>query len=212
VNGYNFWASDASQLDNKSGRIRLRKVMSVKGDTARVEFEWLDPTGKPILLEDRTMTFSGTPTQRIIDFDITLTAQTPVKFADTKEGMFNIRLSSELTEPKGLMISSTGCKTEKECWGKRAEWMDVSGEIAGEKLGVAIFDHPENPRHPTYWHARVYGLFAANPFGVRDFSGDKNADGSLSLDPGKSVRFRYRVLIHPANASLADAYREWSMK
>lgn len=220
VNGYNYWASDSTQLNDKSGRIRLRRVVSVKGSAARMEFEWLDPQGKPILLEDRTMTFAGTATERTVDFDFRFNALTAVTFSDTKEGMFNMRLAAGLEEPQpkspkspartGVMTSSAGCRTEKECWGKRAAWMDVSGDLEGEKLGVAIFDHPGNPKHPTYWHARSYGLFAANPFGERDYTGDKTRDGSMTLKQGDQMRFRYRVLIHPVEAAMEAAYQKWA--
>lgn len=220
VNGYNYWASDKTQLDAKSGRIRLKRVVQVKGATARYEFEWLDPQGVPILLEDRAMTFGGTGTDRTVDFDFRFRALTQVVFSDTKEGMFNMRVAASLEEPQakdpkeprrtGVLTSSAGCRTEKECWGKRAAWMDVSGEVEGEKLGIAIFDHPGNPKHPTYWHARGYGLFAANPFGARDYTGDKTQDGSMTLKTGEGMRFRYRVLIHPEGVGLDAAYKKWT--
>jgi hypothetical protein len=85
--------------------------------------------------------------------------------------------------------------------------------VAGEALGVAIFDHPANPRHPTYWHSRGYGLFAANPFGIRDFERDKTKSGDLALAAGEKLRFRYRVVIHPGDAEaakLADNYKKWA--
>ena len=94
----------------------------------------------------------------------------------------------------------------------RANWVDYAGEVEGERLGVAILDHPSNPRHPTYWHARSYGLFAANIFGLHDFLSDKKADGSMTLDPGHAIRFRYRVIIHPGDyqsGGIADEYRKF---
>jgi hypothetical protein len=62
-------------------------------------------------------------------------------------------------------------------------------------------EHPSSLRHPTYWHSRAYGLFAANPFGLHDFKRDKSVDGSLTLKPGESARFRYRVIIHPGDTA-----------
>jgi len=91
--------------------------------------------------------------------------------------------------------------------GKRANWADYSGEFQGEKLGIAILDHPSNPRHPTYWHTRGYGMFAANIFGVRDLGEDKSRDGSLTLKPGEELRFRYRVVIHPGDPESAGIGR-----
>jgi hypothetical protein len=91
--------------------------------------------------------------------------------------------------------------------------VDYSGEIEGEKLGIAIFDHPSSLGHPTYWHSRSYGLFAANIFGLHDFENDKQKDGSRILEPGQTWRFRYRVMIHPGDtqsANIAALYKDWA--
>ncbi len=223
VNGYNFWASDASQIDAKSGLIRLKRIVSAQDGPrqgrAVMDYEWLDPAGKPILAERRTLVFQGGASERIIDFDAEFTALDKVVFGDTKEGTFNIRLASALQEDRsGTMVGATGCKTEKECWGTRGNWMDYSGRLDGEDLGIAIFDHPGNPGHPTYWHSRGYGLFSANPFGAADFrKGRKETapatDGSLTLAKGGTARFRYRVLIHAGGtdaAALNKAYTAYA--
>jgi hypothetical protein len=213
VNGYDFWANEGSQKGPKKGRVLLKKIVDLKdgknSGTIVATFDWLDPQGKPIVVETRKMVFYSEPSLRTTDFDINLTAVPKVTFGDTKEGTFAIRLASSLEEdptgapesPKrtGTMRSAAGAKTEKQVWGKRSPWVDYFGEVEGEKLGVAILDHPGNPHHPTYWHARGYGLFAANPFGTSDFENDKSKDGSLTLEAGQSVRFRYRVIIHPGD-------------
>ena len=111
------------------------------------------------------------------------------------------------------MTNAEGQSGMAQVWGKRSAWVDYSGKAEGAAVGVAIFDHPANPRHPTWWHARDYGLFAANPFGEGSFTGDKSKNGSMTLAPGKSVRFRYRVYIHDgdtAQAGVAAAYRSWA--
>jgi hypothetical protein len=179
------------------------------------QFHWVNPEGKPLLKEQRRMTFYDDPTNRVVDFDITLTAvDQQVKFGDTKEGTFAIRIHDDLTEKRkgGHMTSSSGATTMKEVWGKPFPWVDYAGTLKGTPVGIAIFDHPKNPKHPTHWHARDYGLFAANIFGERDFYRDKTRDGSVTLEPGKSMRFRYRVVVHPgltdaaAIGKLYDAY------
>src|SRR6185436_4140537 len=105
---------------------------------------------------------------------------------------------------------------EKEVWGKASPWVDYAGTMDGEAIGIAIMDHPTNPRHPTYWHSRAYGLFAANIFGLHDFYNDKSKDGSLELKKGGTLRFRYRVMIHSGDAAaakIADQYQKFaSMK
>jgi hypothetical protein len=81
-------------------------------------------------------------------------------------------------------------------WGKPAEWIDYWGRVGGDLVGVAILDHPKSFRHPTHWHVRNYGLFAANPFGYREFYNDPSKDGSHTLPKGGSIDFRYRVYFH----------------
>lgn len=229
VNGYDFWANEDSQKSAKKGKVVLKEIGGVssggKAGTIQAAFNWNDPDGKPILAEMRKMTFYSDPVLRTMDFDATLKALTKVTFGDTKEGMFAIRIAAGLEElqkrspaqpPRtGKMINAQGKQGEKEVWGKRSEWVDYFGELDGEKLGIAILDHPENPKHPTYWHSRSYGLFAANIFGEHDFYGDKSRDGSMTIEPGQSLRFRYRVIIHPGDyrtADIAKLYREYAGK
>jgi hypothetical protein len=220
VNGYDFWANEPSQSNQAKhpvGKVKLTKVGTVKGGaksgTIRAAFDW-NAGGETILEEDRTMVFYDVANERVMDFDVTFKAKTKVKFGDTKEGFFAIRLAAGLEEPQkkspaepkrtGLMVDSQGKEGEKNVWGKRAEWVDYFGELKGEKVGIAILDHPQNPKHPTYWHSRSYGLFAANIFGEHDFYNDKARDGSMTLEPGQTLRFRYRVIIHPGDYKTAD--------
>jgi len=227
VNGYDFWANEVSQKGPNKGRIVLDKVISLRSGrrqgSLEVSFNWLDPAGKPILNERRTMVFHADPRLRVVDFDIVLTALEKVKFGDTKEGTFALRLAPSLEEPvrgapetprrTGKMVNAEGLEGERQVWGKRSAWVDYFGEVEGEKLGVAIFDHPSNPKHPTFWHSRSYGLFAANIFGEHDFMADKSRDGSLTLEPGGKLRFRYRVVIHPGDcqsAGIAEMYKKYA--
>jgi hypothetical protein len=199
VNGWDFWANEPNQKGVGKGRGEiLTKNVWVSGSTATLEADWVDGNRQPLLRERRIMTFSGGPNQRIIDFDATLTALTDAKFGDTKEGTFAIRLVDELTEKKGSgkLRSAEGAEGMNAIWGTASPWVDYSGTLNGEVVGVTIYDHPENPRYPTRWHARDYGLFAANIFGLHDFLRDKTKDGSLALTTGKSAQFRYRVVIH----------------
>jgi hypothetical protein len=225
VNGLDFWANEAkSEGPMKPGKITLRKVEKVDDATGtiRAVFDWKTPDGTLLLTEDRTMVFSGDANRRVMDFDVTFqAAKEPVKFGDTKEGMFAIRLAAPLEEPHprtkgpertGRIVNAEGKTGEKETWGKRSPWVDYSGKLNGKPVGIAIFDHPSNPKHPTYWHVRSYGLFAANIFGEHDFYDDKTKDGSVTVQPGKSLRFRYRVVIHAGDtqaAGIADLYKQY---
>jgi hypothetical protein len=219
VNGIQFWANDPSYAarDPKIGKIIVTKVLysdGTKTGTLTMQADWTAPDGKVLLHENRTMTFHADPTLRIIDFDIRLTAAENVTFGDTKEGAFAIRLADSMTEKKGggEMVNAEGQRGMKNVWGKRSNWVDYSGNVDGEKLGVAIFDSPSNPRHPVYWHARDYGLFALDPFGQHAFD-PSQPESNWKLDSGKSLRFRYRVVIHPGDADaahIANMYQQWS--
>ena len=232
VNGFNYWAiqnvpTPASNAEANMGRIVLKQVLSVasgkESGSVDVVFNWLKPDGKPLLTETRKMTFYAHPMLRIIDFDFDLAAIEKVVFRDTKEGTFAMRMATPLEEPPlkptatgpartGKLINAQGGEREANVWGKQSEWVDYSGELDGERVGVVMMDHPDNPRHPTYWHSRGYGLHSINPFGVSDFLNDKTKNGSLTVEPGQHVRFRYRVIIHPGQgpARLAELYQDYA--
>ncbi len=219
------------------GRIVLQKIASVKSgkESGSVDtvFTWLKPDGAPLMTETRRTTFYAHPELRIIDFDFDFAAIDTVVFRDTKEGTFAMRMATALDEPPlkpaprspeggggpepggplrtGKLTNAQGGVGEPNVWGKRSEWVDYSGQIDGEKVGVVMMDHPGNPRHPTYWHSRGYGLHSINPFGVSDFLNDKTQNGSLTIARGQRVRFRYRVVIHPGltPARLAELYKQF---
>ena len=223
VDKLDFWNNEWSyvtDLHRKNlGRISLKKLGEVKSGKDKgsiaATFEWgdIEKAGPPILTEDRVMTFYSDDKLRYFDIDITLTAIQAVTFGDGKDGALGIRLRPVLQEDKDKehphIVNADGLEGEKALWGKPSNWCDYSGTIGAEKLGVAILDHPENPKHPVRWHARAYGLFAANPFGVAAFTGDKTQDGSVKLEPGKSLRYRYRVIIHEGDAKDAKIAALW---
>jgi len=118
-------------------------------------------------------------------------------FGDTEDGGLGFRYSDDFREARGATLRNVdGLTGTKAIWGKRAKWVDYSTTRDGRRLGVALLDYPSNPRYPTYWHARGYGLNAANPFGVRDFTKDKTQDGRLTIPAGATLRFRYRIAAH----------------
>lgn len=233
INGIDFWGEGGGNKQSHTangvyyptagelptGKTRFRKLDEVKSQgrsgTVKAEFELVGPDGKVIGSETQEYTFRGDSTTRTIDCTFTLTADKgePLKMVDTKEGTFAIRVVNGLTSPGLKMLNSEGKEGVDNIWGKRANWVDYSGEVDGESLGIAIFDNPGNIKHPTYWHARDYGLFAVNPFGEHDYYKDPKRDGSVTIAPGKSLTFRYRVLIHHGNAAdagVADAYKQYS--
>jgi hypothetical protein len=223
INGYDFWGEAAFPRWSRHsastfGRTVFRELDEMPGDpdsgTVRAEFDLVSSNGQVIAAETQSYTFRGDEQSRIIDCEFTIRANHgPLKMGDTKEGTFAIRVVKALDSPPGHMVNSDGAVGEKSVWGKRGDWVDYFGNVAGEDVGIAIFDNPKNLRHPTYWHARHYGLLAANPFGLKEFTRDRHQDGSYTIAAGGSLTLRYRVLIHHGDfheAHVAGAYRQYA--
>lgn len=217
VNGVKFWENDPSYKPPNKGTIVVQSAKLEPGAAGsavvKAVMNWNGPDGKTILREDRVMTFSSRPALRMIDFDITLNAPEKVVFGDTKEGAFAIRLADALAEKNGgKMVNAEGAEGMKNVWGKRSNWVDYFGTLEGEQLGIAIFDHPSNPRHPTYWHSRDYGLFALDPFGQHAFD-ESLPESHWTVEAGGSLHFRWRVVIHSgdaASAHIAELYKQYA--
>ncbi|HXJ75599.1 MAG TPA: PmoA family protein, partial [Candidatus Dormibacteraeota bacterium] len=203
VNGFDFWAEGS-----KSGQILHDKFLEVR-DGAEIGIirsanRWVAPDGEVVITDERVFRVYARPDhERLFDFEVTLKAgEKDVVFGDTKEGAMAIRVNEEmrLTRGKGQrgaghIVQSTGVR-DGATWGKRADWCDYYGPVHGKTVGIAIFDHPSNPKHPTWWHVRDYGLFAANPFGVHDFEKRPEGAGNLAIPKGASITFKYRFYMH----------------
>ncbi len=225
VNGIDFWSEDGKNPHGKvvtDGKVESGVEKSgTAGETAFIvaKNRWVGPDGKT-LLTDTTRIKAGTIASgaRFIDWSTTLkAADQPVVLGDTKEGTMAIRTRPELqlNPEKNKAAAGTAVNSEglagKAIWGKPARWVDYTAPIGGKTLGVAILDHPANPRHPTPWHAREYGLIAANPFGLHDFSGGKlpKDAGNLTLEPGKELTFSYRFIFHEGDTTQAGIESLW---
>jgi hypothetical protein len=223
VNGHDFWAE--AKNFGKIVHDGFAEVTSGKdAGVIRSRNKWVASDGKVIATDELTLRVYNRPAnERQFDFEITIHASNgELTFGDTKEGSMAIRLNETMRlkhnkenagKPTGHIVNSEGVR-DGATWGKRAAWCDYYGPVEGKIVGVAIFDHPQNPRHPTWWHVRDYGLFAANPFGRHDFESlpDKNA-GNLVVPAGKSVTFRYRFYVHEGDekqAKVADRYSEYT--
>jgi hypothetical protein len=221
VNGIDFWAEDA-----KAGRIVHDRFLEIKSGAEsgviRSANKWIAPNGEVVCTDERTFRVYARPAnERLFDFEITLQAGAKeVVLGDTKEGSMAIRLNETLRlkhnkmnagQPPGQIVMRSGVRDGKT-WGQRSEWCDYSGWVNGKRVGIAIFDHPQNPVHPTWWHVRDYGLFAANPFGVHDFEKKPAGTGNFVIAPGKSVTFRYRFYIHEGDelqSKVAQRYGDY---
>lgn len=210
ANGLNFW---------DKGTIRHREFVTLQSGTEGVietRNDWLAPDGTKQCEDQRRLSFGADKESRWIDYLVTVKAvDIPVTFGDTKEGTFAVRVADTMAVDAklgGHIVNSEG-QTDNGAWGKRAAWVDYHGPVDGQTVGIAIFNHPTSFRFPTYWHVRTYGLFAANPFGLRDFVNSRNVDGSLSLAPGESFSLRYRIVLHKGDheqAELAEAYARYA--
>ena len=213
VNGVDFW-TEVDKPGGKIGKTVHRDFIQVAGGKEAIvatRNDWVGPDGKRVCADERTLTFGGDQNQRWIDFAITIKATDgPVAFGDTKEGTFGLRVPDTMkvdAKKGGKIVDSAGQVGEGLIWGKPSPWIDYSGPVGGETLGIAILNHPSSFRYPTAWHVRAYGLFAANPFGKKDFKIEQQ--GPYTLPSGESVTFRYRVIFHKGDekaAKIADAF------
>lgn len=212
VNGIDFWSEG-------KGRIEHREFVKIEsGNEAKVvtKNDWLSPDGSQTICQDqRTFVFGGDAKRRWIDVTIEIKATAgPVVFGDTKEGSFGIRVPSTMRVDSlkgGKIVNSEGL-INFAAWGKPAAWVDYHGPVEGETLGIAIMNHPSSFRFPTHWHVRTYGLFAANPFGLGDFTAGKSK-GEYTLPEGETLKLRYRVLLHEGDekaGAVAEAYAEFA--
>jgi hypothetical protein len=211
------------EQQRKMGTVVHRRIVRATGGADRgeleVEMDWVMPNGQPILREATRFIFHAGPNLRAVDRFTTLTAlDQRVVFRDDKEGMLGLRVRRELEQPSheplvftdasgrsttvkvmdntgvtGLYRSSEG-KTGDAVWGTRARWTMLTGKVDSEAVTLVLLDHPQNTGFPTYWHARGYGLFAANPLGQEAFSNGREKL-NFTLEPKQSVTFRYRLLI-----------------
>lgn len=219
VNGSQFWLEYPSPgSDLKPGKI-VQQSMAIQGNTIHTQNHWLAHDGKLVCRDSRTVRFGTTSVGRFIDFGIEIMASDgDVRFGDTKEGTMGIRTHPLLRlqtddkrgnhTAKGQAVNSEGIQGGA-IWGKRAKWVDYWAPIDGKTVGIAIFDHPSNPRHPTWWHARKYGLVAANPFGVHDFENKPEGTGDMTIKSGESLTLRYRFLFHRGDAEAADIPKQY---
>ncbi len=233
VNGLDFWNNSyaiPAEKKHSYGWIRTDKISEMSGGstgTIAYHANWTDQQNNILLEENTKLEFSGNGHQRIIDRTTILKADTSVLFTDAKDGMYAIRLAHALEIPStkdqefkddkgnvtivkagtdkiptGNYVTSQG-KTGDGAWSTRGRWCKVFGKMGNDSVSVAIIDHPKNPNYPTFWHARGYGLFAANPLGEKIFTNGKSFK-NLNLKKGESVTFRYRILIDDGSKTISE--------
>ena len=227
------------EMKDKLGTIRHDKIVTLtngsESASMSVTSNWLKPDGKTLLEEETTFNFFAEEGKRFIDRIVTLKAvDEQVVFNDTKEGMFAIRVARQLEYPSDSPVSLSdahGKLTDvpvldnsgvnghylsregiegTDVWGKRAKWVALSGMLTNNQVTLVIMDEPDNVEYPTYWHARGYGLFAANALGQHTFSNGKERM-NLSLKPSEEVRFKYRIAILDGIATKEEIDAEYQI-
>ncbi len=217
INGIDFWSEVKGA--GKTVHEGFEQVKSGKVGVIKSRNKLVDTNGVTVATDVRTLKIYNVKDARLMDFEITIKASNgDLVFGDTKEGTMALRLAEtmRLTQPKnkpgqGHIVNSEGIR-DGETWGKHAKWVDYYGPVEGKTVGVAMFDNPKNPRYPTTWHVRDYGLFAANPFGLHDFEKQPKDAGNMTVKAGKSVTFRYRFYFHNGNetdAKVAEQFEEY---
>jgi hypothetical protein len=218
----------------KMGTIHHRRIVEAKGGQDQgdlvVESEWITGKKQLVLKEHTKFIFRGDAKSRTIDRITTLQAQSEkVVFQDDKEGLLGVRVTRALEAPSdkpevftdatghatqlatmdntgvnGSYLTSEG-KQGDAAWGTRGNWCILTGKVGADPITIAILDHRKNPGHPTYWHARGYGLFAANPLAQKIFTDGKAPALNFTLEANHSVTFRYRIVILSKIATSTEA-------
>jgi methane monooxygenase PmoA-like len=218
VNEHHFWGNSTKPFP-KIHHVKVKKMKEGPGQgTLATISHWIGNDGKPMLEEQREMIFRTyeNNAQYAIDFNITLKAlNQKVVFGDTKEGMMAIRVAPWLKESGGTgeYLSSEGQKRESGVWGRRAKWMRLQGQKDGKTYGVAILNHPKSVNYPTFWHARGYGCFTANPLGQGAFEKSRKVPNAknlnFTLQPGQGATFKHRMLIYEGPRTQTQLEKEF---
>jgi hypothetical protein len=217
LSGMNAWENDPANPPKHMGTIQFQKVLETHdGDKTggfTVAAQWVNEDGVPIIDETLALTFYAEPTQnRKFDLDMRLKAIKLATFEDARDGIIGIRFAVPFDESQGgKVVNADGIQGAKQVEGSQSTWVDWQADLDGEKVGVAMMNHPNNRRAPTSWRCMPFGLLFANPFAQR-FYNKSREDGSLSLQPGDELRLRYRFFIHSADRDIATAYKEFTLQ
>jgi hypothetical protein len=212
VNDVDLWGEGSN-----SGRVVHQGFTQKQGGAVvsrlYTQNSWQTQAGEVLMADVQNFRIYNLPEDAaLLDLDLSFIASVgDVHFGDTKEGgIISIRVHPSMNASDGGKIENAfGGLNEAETWGKRANWCDYSGVVDGTPVGIAVFDHIVNPRYPTYWHVRNYGLMGSNIFGGSSFERDPSKDGSYTLKQGEEMHFRFRVLIHAGDANVGKVAQKY---
>jgi len=214
INGLNYWDPELPE-----GQTEVIDVKSKLGTDYSAQIEMYisyHPPQKPaVLTEKRALTVSA-PDENgcyYIDWVSVFTAgendvvldRTPIpgeKNSRPYGGYAGLSLRMAKHTKNWQFLSSEG-PLEPESRGIKARWVDFSGSIAdGGFAGVAIFDCPDNPRHPSSWW-----LSGSMPY----FSPAILFDKPYTLAAGETLTLRYRILVHTGPADKNMLGNKWKV-
>ena len=213
VNGEDNWSELEGHAYTRCNSVEVLAEGPVFAQILAIN-DWLDKKQNKLMEEWTMITVYNMPeTGRIIDWDITFVAsEKGIHIGDTKEsGTLSVRMLTALHEKGGTgkIVNAYGGVGETENWGKPSPWVDYSGELDGQKVGLALFDSPDNLRFPTTWHVRSYGLFTANCWGYSYFTNDQSKRGDYVMPQGDTLNFIYRVYVHGGDTAEAKVGDRW---
>jgi hypothetical protein len=207
VDGIDFWSERGGIIAHESldemedGPIFARLVQKAR---------WRNDS-RDILRETRTITaYKSTESFRALDIELALTpaASNNVTFGKTTFGFLAVRVAQSMTvfDGAGEIRASAGKLNESGAHLTHANWLDQSGPISQDKWGgIAILDSPDNQNFPTGWHCRNDG-WAGAAF---------NMDAPYVLESSKTLRLRYRLILHRGDAVKANIdrrFEEWAAR
>ena len=212
LNGHDFWNESVGP---KIIQTALDVASGPESGVLTTRSNWVTKDGELVCTDERVHTFRVTQAGPVIDFQVTIIASHGnVVLGDTKEGTManrvapSLRLTGEVAA--GHIVNRDGLR-DGDVWSERAKWVDYNGPLSGSNVGIALFDHPDNPRHPTWWHARGYGLCAANPFGISSFEDKPEGAGNMLVESGDCAIFRYRVYMHEGDEKIGKVKEQYEL-
>jgi hypothetical protein len=202
VGGVDFWS------DRRLGTVRHKRIVKYEDEGEKsyviVENEWVDKDGRVLLDETRTVSvvlLEGKEWLLVIDSTFTALDK-PVTLGKTPFGLLGVRMAKTIgvDDGGGRIRNSEGGVNEKETLWKRARWVDFSGAIENGKIeGITLFDHPQNPNHPTYFHVRNDGWMGAS----------LTYDTPREIQPDQPLRLRYGLYIHSETKPSDEIEKQW---
>lgn len=189
VNGFNYWKED----EGKQRFVRLLELKEAANHVSwRALVELVAPDGHVVLEEEDAITIHAPESadEYVIDFELLLRAKKDVRFGKFFVGGLSVRMPWDKDNPRQTHLNSNGFR-DRQCEQQRASWCNVERPFGREVFGIAIFDHPGNPNHPSGWRADEQGLINPNV----------SALGDWTLSARQSQRFRYQLLVYRGSAT-----------